>query len=322
MRRAAVAWTTAALVGLVIMLAGCGGSEGPATGGEGVGGLLTEPLTGQLAELAGARGRIAFADVKQGTIWVMNANGTNAHALPGEGCGEPDLRADGAKVAFIRFAGNYSELWVMSANGTSAKRLTRRAKDRFPAWSPDGKKIAFVRVVGWTPYIYVVNADGTQLREIIHVGPQAVGGSNGCNHPDWSPDGTKLVFIRNDANYFSGVCTANADGTGVRQLTDPHGDILKNDYEPAWSPDGQRIAFVRGTDLRTIRADGGDDRLLAAIPGTAEMTPCWSPDGTQVLFRRLWGWRSELFSVYADGTHLLRRTQHTRAAHPSWAGPS
>ena len=50
----------------------------------------------------------------------------------------------------------------------------------------------------------------------------------------WSPDGTKIAFA-SDRDGNSEIYAMNADGTGVRRVTeDPSEDL-----EPAWSPSGE-----------------------------------------------------------------------------------
>jgi Tol biopolymer transport system component len=96
--------------------------------------------------------------------------------------------------------------------------------------------------------------------------------------PDWSPDGTKLVFQRD--NHVTGephVYVMNADGSGVRWIV--QGD------SPDWSGDGSRIVFGRTTGdgdsdtlhpLFTIRSDGtGEKQLKTRYQDSRE--PDWSP---------------------------------------------
>ena len=74
-------------------------------------------------------------------------------------------------------------------------------------------------------------------------------------HPAWSPDHTRIAFIRVSRNGLSyTLWTMLANGGGQRQLT--HGTSVA--AEPAWSPNGKTIVF-RGSsnggrtfDLYTI----------------------------------------------------------------------
>jgi hypothetical protein len=63
------------------------------------------------------------------------------------------------------------------------------------------------------------------------------------------------------------------DGTGLRKL--PATDALW----ATWSHDGSRLAYQYGRYLRSIGADGSDDRLILD-PGNADVgNPDWSPTG-------------------------------------------
>jgi TolB protein len=111
--------------------------------------------------------------------------------------------------------------------------------------------------------------------------------------PEWSPDGTKLVFSsdrdRNGPCLFHD-CTGfapelyvmNADGTGVRRLTTDRG----YDIGATWSPDGKQILFGRIGDqnddyeLYVVSVDGGQRRRLTDNSGW-DLMPDWSATGTR-----------------------------------------
>ena len=64
------------------------------------------------------------------------------------------------------------------------------------------------------------------------------------SEPQISPDGTKIVFVRNfkdvmtDRN-LSNIWITNYDGSNMRPLTTGN----QNDFSPKWSHDGKKIAF-------------------------------------------------------------------------------
>src|SRR5581483_9983654 len=82
-----------------------------------------------------------------------------------------------------------------------------------------------------------------------------------AGQPSWSPDGRRLAFVRYaDQGRRLSLATANADGTGVRDLvvSSPAAPFIRG---PAWSPDGRLIAFVEGAggvaaEIWVVNADG------------------------------------------------------------------
>jgi Tol biopolymer transport system component len=139
-----------------------------------------------------------------------------------------DWSSNGKRIVFLRTT--VDALFVINTNGTGLKQITPAGLDfsSFGSWSPQGNEIVFSRHV--TPdvhsSIWVVHTDGSGLREINVQPASACGGANadptalGCNQPTWSPDGTKIAFIRSFHNIVDGeVYTVNVDGTGLTQVT-------------------------------------------------------------------------------------------------------
>lgn len=81
------------------------------------------------------------------------------------------------------------------------------------------------------------------------------------------------------------IFTLNADGTGLKQLTDgPRDDVYAH-----WSPDGEQLAFVRDFggvwDVMVMDADGSGERRLTR--GDDAELGGWSPDGRSIWFSRI-----------------------------------
>jgi|SRR5215831_12625628 len=139
---------------------------------------------------------------------------------------------NGKRIVFQRYnaSGDSEGLFVVNTNGNGLKQITPADFDLSSTgdWSPQGNQIVFSQHV--TPdvhsSIWVVHANGTGLHEINVQPALACGGANadpnalGCNHTMWSPDGTKIAFVRSHMNDVDGeVYTVNADGTGLTQVT-------------------------------------------------------------------------------------------------------
>jgi Tol biopolymer transport system component len=90
--------------------------------------------------------------------------------------------------------------------------------------------------------IWVLEPDGRLLKQITRVGH--------AESPKWSPDGTRILFIRrvHDITTQRELWVVNADGTGLRRLSDAQNVVAAD-----WSPDGFRIAMVRAGTTRTLQ---------------------------------------------------------------------
>jgi len=248
----------------------------------------------------------------------------------GTGPTKPASTSHNGKIAFTRVDNRVgeSEIFVVKPDGSDLNKLaTKPVGDHFPDWSPNGMRLAFEAYQDLSSYnidLYVMNADGSRLKRITKE-PTPPDRYDSTHHrmPSWSPDGTRIAFLRGRWKPFAeentgGIYTIRADGTDLRQLTDD----ARDEY-PAWSPDGKTIAFNRLTKtsggIYTVNADGGGLRQLTDPPqGFWDSEPSWSPDGTKIAFTRGSGGRPgrvDVFTMNADGTHLRKLTGKTEGAY-------
>ena len=149
---------------------------------------------------------------------VVNVDGSPSRRLPRflpkAGAWSPD----GTRVAWVQVchggpscrtsaARERNQLLVMNADGSGVRSLARRIAWTVPLWSPDGRRLAFRRMRDGNPELYSVNARGGGLTRLTRHAARERWFS-------WSPDGTKLAFVRNWEVY-----VVNADGSGERRLT-------------------------------------------------------------------------------------------------------
>ncbi len=139
--------------------------------------------------------------------------------------------------------------------------------------------------------------------------------------PAYSPDGTRIAFVRQtDGGEFT-LWTMRSDGTGAVPLTPP-GVSARH---PNWSPDGLEIAFDRasptgtGRDIWAIGVSGAGLHSIMTHAGS-DTDPAWSPDGLAVAFTTDRYGGSDIVTVKPDGTGLRRLTRDAaNDRQPAWS---
>ena len=147
--------------------------------------------------------------------------------------------------------------------------FTSNLEDSVPRWRPTEEQLAFssLRYGDGRSRIYLVWADNVSEAEDMREGAD----------PDWSPDGSRLVYRGCDAQGANcGLWLMNADGSARRSLTNNPGDA-----RPRWSADGSAIVFMSDQrdgnwDVYTVNiADGAVEQHH---PGCDQRRPaCFQP---------------------------------------------
>lgn len=209
---------------------------------------------------------------------------------------EPAWSADGDSLAFAHLAGNaghpYTDIGIRDVQTGTVRFLSQTRIDfnqgyaSEPSWSPDGREIVYY-IALQTPSqdrptgskLMVAATDGSTVREL----PRPVGSAWAAD-PDWSPDGSSIVFAGipsresegwADFPNHDGISTINPDGSNLRTvcngcLPSPAGPAGGN--APSWTSDG-RILFWGYKTWALMNADGSD----AAHINMAKLT--WNGDG-------------------------------------------
>jgi Tol biopolymer transport system component len=236
--------------------------------------------------------KIAFQRQTSGpaSIWVMDGDGRNAVQLtdsPLRDDSGPTWSGDGTAIAYLSWGDDGGRIMLMNADGTNPRYLATPS-GWSPDISPDGTKVLFVSYEpgDWDPYcrveefyncaIFVVNTDGSGLTQIE---PEL------GNYPRWSPDGSKIAFVKNIRMGSQGeidlstLYVMNADGSDATPV------VSDRIVSPDWSPDGSQITYesqerfpsMRGA-IVTVYVDGtGWTTVVPVDYPNWNGHPSWAP---------------------------------------------
>jgi Tol biopolymer transport system component len=186
---------------------------------------------------------------------------------------------------------------IESRHLANVHRLTNGGENAEAYFSADGSKLIFqsTRDGRTCDQQYTMNVDGT--------GVQRVSNGQGKTTCGYYLDGDRRIFFASthaadsacpprpdpSKGYVWGldpfdIYTANADGSGLRRLTN-YGVYTA---EGTLSPDGKRIVFTSlkdgDLDIYTMNVDGTDMKKLTNTPGY-DGGPFFSPDGKSIVYR-------------------------------------
>lgn len=159
-------------------------------------------------------GKLAFLSNRTGSTfqaWTMNADGTGAVQLSTAGVGG-GFALSWSPTGQVYFTTNAGAIVRVNADGTGLTSTGLTGET--PTVSPDGTTLAY------TTYDYdndetdlwTAGTDGSNPVKIVDSGV-----ADQAFHPEWAPDGTRILFTLRQAGQ-SSIRTINADGTNITTI--------------------------------------------------------------------------------------------------------
>ena len=248
--------------------------------------VLSAPFASNLVT-ATSGNRIAWTSNQQGkrNIWVAEGPNYAARQLTSyqqdDGGELSNLRfsSDGNTIVYVRgegkdSAGDYANptsnpvgpeqtIWTVAWNGSTPRKIDT---GNSPLISTQGK-IVYER--GAEMWMSSLKPDEKPKQIVVR----------GKNHPvEWSPDGTRLVFITDRGDHsFIGIYHVSEQS--VKFLA----PSVDSDSDPTWAPDGKRVAFTRQP---AVPRDSPQGYFLE--PDRPKTWSIWIADAETGSARELW----------------------------------
>jgi Tol biopolymer transport system component/DNA-binding winged helix-turn-helix (wHTH) protein len=178
----------------------------------------------------------------------------------------PAWSPDGRLLAYLRFSARTGELVIVNRDGAGERVATQVFKTRHGlyyrhlAWSPDGKWLAVDDAASpGEPFsLFLVSTRTAERRRLTTPPNHWIGDVE----PRFSPDGSRLTFIRVIHRSTQALMLARPDGAILRQFSKDGTQVSGQD----WSADGKSVVFASnsGGEFRLWKIAAFDPRSVPA----------------------------------------------------------
>ena len=227
-------------------------------------------------------------------LWMMDADGGNAQQLGDQVVRFVAWSRDGKTIAYQSLvAPDQAEawdIWAMDADGANPRNLTDDPDwyEENPSWSPDSRYLIYnaSSTADGPSAIWILDMESGGKRILIDKGDNV--------QPLWVPGAVSLAseaaagapaggeaqgptgrLALQTAGFIldGSLWTIQADGSGLRRLTDPEQDGRVSAF--AWADDGSALAFIaqkEGAPSALLRMDMPDTAGTRVVAGTVTNT--------------------------------------------------
>jgi TolB protein len=181
-------------------------------------------------------------------------------------CSGTSRTSDAADVGATTAASTSAHETSQSHNGADLQR------------PPRGKgRIAFASNRDGDFEIFVMRQDGSHVRQLTHNRVDDI-------HPAWSPDGTRLLFLRLAGDVDPELFLMDRYGSKEKRLTRNRTE----DADPTWTPNGRWITYVNafdGASVYQMTSDQSRTRAIVLEKDNSYMeNPSWAPGGRRLVY--------------------------------------
>lgn len=171
------------------------------------------------------------------SLWKL-AGGTGTELWKGQEAhflGSPAISPDGKQIAFSVQQKRRSLLYAINFDGTGLRVVSDALDLRgAPAWTPDGQAVSIAADEHGTPHLYRVSLDGKSVAPLVR---------EYSTDPNWSDDGSFVIFSGPDVGTRFSVKAATADGA-AHSL--PPLVLTRGSRHIAVLPGGRGLAYLGG----------------------------------------------------------------------------
>ncbi|MGI8555306.1 MAG: protein kinase domain-containing protein [Pyrinomonadaceae bacterium] len=222
-----------------------------------------------------------------------------------------DVSSDGSKILYFSEKDD-ADLWGVNLNAGKEFQVTSDlGLELWADVAPDNSSIVYQE----TNLSNAVNLlNGSLIKKSLKPDGQSIALAEDGFEVRWSPDGTRVAFLRRNPDSTTNLWMVGSEGGNARQLSAsniifggnsylvPYNQLETQDYQ--WSPDGKSLIFCAKKDgvsnVRQVAADGANETALSDNnePKLIFFSPMLSPDGQRVAWLSLLPDKKFLRSVW------------------------